>query len=427
MDFEVKTEGVLAESPEVQQKNGLLYELPQSLSSSVKKTYVEQQSQRTEYVPGQTMVFDMNVGSSFIDPENSYLTFDIASGDAAATSSNYVPLKPRVGAIGLIKEIHIHAKSGVELDRIQDVNQYSICRSRLKNNSDYFVWSKQWGATNNADVTAGVPYLGRIGNVAKKVSIPMKEISGLFCPTVKGMKMPNGLISGARIEITLESYARAFGTEQGTMNSTDTYTISDPVITCLYHTLTDNSMRVLNEESTENGLEYTYTRVFTTSEPTSQTASNIQIKKAVAQGVRALSCCIATDKLADSAENSFDGDYAYTSAQWRIGSMFYPQQRMDNLTDIYQHSMNTYNKQPSSDWWGFNYDIDNYYDSTRNMIIGSSFETDQRLNLSGIPINNSATLTLECTTEAGGSRTIFVFLEYVAVATSYLTNVDVKI
>ena len=79
--------------------------------------------------------------------------------------------------------------------------------------------------------------------------------------------------------------------------------------------------------------------------------------------------------------------------------------------------------------WEAHIDIDEYFEplATRNMIIASSFETDQRLNLSGVPINNSATLTLQSTTTEAAPHTFYVFLEYVAVATSFLTNVEVKI
>jgi hypothetical protein len=121
----------------------------------------------------------------------------------------------------------------------------------------------------------------------------MKVISGLFEPTVKGQKMPPGLLSGARIEITLEEFGRAFGAAVGGHNAT-TYVVDNPIIVCLAHELNDNSQRVLNEESVENGLEYTYTRVFTTVEPTAASSVNIQIKKAVAQGLRAFAVPVAS-------------------------------------------------------------------------------------------------------------------------------------
>ena len=116
-----------------------------------------------------------------------------------------------------------------------------------------------WGA----DISTGVaPKNAQCGSVGTRVAIPLKVISGLFEPTVKGMKMPPGLISGARVEITLEKFARAFGplvkpSGDTTSTSATTYSVNNPIIICLAHELSDNSQMVLNEESVENGLEYT--------------------------------------------------------------------------------------------------------------------------------------------------------------------------
>jgi hypothetical protein len=440
MDTEVKNDVELAESAEVQQRNGLLYNMPQSLSSSVRKSHVRQYAQRQTYLPGQTMVFDMNVGSAFLDPENCFLTFTVTAGTTLSTATSYVPYKSGMGAVSLIEEVHIHAKSGVELDRIQECNQYWWCRNRLRETSNYELWGHQFGASApTSDFAAAnlVPYLGKNGSQGKRVSIPMKEISGLFCPTIKGMKMPNGLISGARIEITLEAYERAFGAPQGGMvSSSQGYTITDPEIVCLQHSLSDNSQRVLNEESADNGLEYTYTRVFTSVDQLTAETQNIQIKKAVSQGLRCIGCSITSSNLEALAANSFYGDNKYTLLQYRIGSEFYPQQKMSSEVEIYNHSMNTYNKQPASSWWSTNYSIDEYFDPAEvdpevcfNMVVGSSFESDQRLNLSGVPINNSATLSIDSRTVSDGGVpfTFYNFLEYVAVATAYMSNVDLKI
>ena len=439
MDFEVKTENSVAENPEIQSKNGLLYVMPQSLSSSTNKTFIRQQSQRQSYKEGDTMVFDMNTGARYVDPENCMLMFDISTdGDVqvkSGVSAKYTPFKSDVGALALLEEIHIHAKSGVELDRIQEVNQYAYTRSKLRENGDYWTkWASLWGGGFGPD--GKQKKNGRCGSTPQRVVIPMKIISGLFDPTVKGMKLNPGIISGSRIEITLEEFGRAFSDHVGGQTGS-TYTVENPIIVCMAHELSDNSQRVLNEESVENGLEYTYTRVFTTVEPTTQTSINIQVKKAVSRGIRAFAVAVdQASSVAQDSDQSFTAPSPYTKYQYRVGSQFYPQQRIDTLAEGYWTTLNSYNKSPLSSWFSAAMsfdeytqaiDIDNGNLNGPNFIMGAGFETDSRLNLTGVPINNSATLTLEATVTPGNPLNWYVFLEYSAVCRSFLTNVEIKI
>lgn len=428
-DFEVKAETELAENPEVQAKNGLLYVMPQSLSSTVDKTFIRQQAQRQTYLPGQTMVFDMNTGSRYIDPDNCFLYLDVFTDSPTdkTLDTNYTPLREQVGALALIEEIHIHAKSGIELDRIQEVNQYAYTRALLRDGRDHYNdWARIWGG--GEWVATHAPINGQIGSTTRtRVCLPMKLLSGLFDPVVKGMKMPPGLLSGARIEITLESFARAFSSDVGASAAT-TYTVENPIIICMSHELNDNSQSVLNETSVENGLEYTYCRAFTAVQPSNSNNVNIQIKKAVSQGLRAFAVPIKSTSYENRAEDAFWSDLSFNNYQYRVGSNFFPQQRIDSAIEGYLTTTSIYNKGRVSDWNPPALNFDEYAGAAPNYIQGAGFETDSAINLSGIPINNSATCTIESTVNAGGNEYRWmVFLEYVAVARSYLTNVEVKI
>jgi hypothetical protein len=432
MDFEVKSETQLASNPEVQSKNGLLYVLPQSLSSSTNKTFIRQQAQRQTYNSGDTCVVDLNTGSRYINAENCALIFNITpTGNGDAT--NFRTFSSNAGAIAIINEIRIHAKSGVELDRIQHCNQYVFTKSLLKENSDYFnKYSSLWGGYdqsiggNNgvARSATNTPTNSKLfGGQARKYVIPMKLISGLFDPTVSGMALPPGLLSGARIEIVFEAPGRVFGPAVGTCALTD-YVISNPYIECMSHELSDNSQRVLNEESVENGLEYTYNRVFSTLEPSAAGTLNIQVKKAVSQGLRAFCMPIVQAEAAADTAESFSGSLAYEKFQWRIGSSFFPQAMVDSQEEGLYVSQNVYNKHAVSGWYANDMTVDFYKD--KQPVMAAGFETNQRLNLSGVPINNSNTLTLEATVPTGTVINYYLFLEYVAVARSFLTNVEVK-
>ena len=424
----MKSQTQLAANPEIQAKNGLLYVLPQALASTVNKTYIRQAAQRSSYDEGDTIVFDLNTGSRYIDPENSYLMFDVfTDGGPLTKDTNYTAFNKDVGALALLNEFHCHAKSGVELDRIQQVNQYAYSRAQQRENQDY--WSRFasiFGGGTRPD--GGVPILGQCSADPHRVAIPMKIISGLFDPVVKGMKMPPGLVSGARIEITLESFGRAFSANQGSDDS-KTYTVTNPIIVMMSHELGDNSQRVLNEESTESGLEYTYPRVFTTLEPSSSNTVNIQIKKAVAQANRVFAVPILSSGATSQAADSFNSSLVYTRYQYRVGSLFYPQQRIDTRVEGFMTTLNSYGKLTNMGWYSPHLTYDQYVDSENGRtILGVGLMKDDKINISGVPINNSATLELQATVAAGGvQRNWYVFMEYTACAKSFLTNVEVKI
>ena len=459
MDFEVSTEGKLAANAEVQSKQGLLYVMPSSLSSSTNSTFIRQQSQRQTYLPGQTIVFDMNTGSRYIDPANSALQFDfdVSGTDDVDGETQFRTFSNNAGAVALIQELRIHSKSGTELERGQEVNQYVFTRAMLKQDSDYFKkYSSLWGgydplilgperavlAVDPANTT-GTPYFppnarlwtGVDDNAmpTKHYVIPMAVISGLFDPTVSGMKLAPGALSGARIEIVLEDTFRAIGPGINSANveavngvPITSYTVSNPFIECLSHELTDNSQRVLNQESVSNGLEYTFNRLYTTVETSSQRNINIQVKKAVSQGLKAFCIPIlANDAVGQNAE-SFSSSLGYINYNFRVGSRFHPQQKVDTVEEGYYVTQNIYNKHKTAGWYSNNMTVDDY--KALQPVMGASLETDQALNLSGVPINNSNTLEFTAfVPEPGAAVNYYVFFEYVAVARSYLTNTLLKI
>ena len=417
MDFEVKSQSEVAQSQEIQFKNGVMYQMPQSLSTTSNATFVKNYSQRQAYNPGQTIVFDLNTGSSYIDPENSCLLLDIQCENADT------PFTSSAGAIALLNEVRVFAKNGVELDRIQDCNQYMHTKLKYEGSTDFISkYSTLWGQGDDADVPTGT---------TATFCIPMKFVSSVFNPVVKGMKIPASLLSGARIEIVLESSARALG---NTGTTSQEYLVSNPVILMKHHELNDQTQKILNEESANNGLEYTYTRVFSTREANVSTTSlNIQVKKAVSQSLRAFTVPVLTASVAngDADSLSTDGAKVYSQYQYRIGSQFYPQQKVVSQKEGYFVSLDAMgDRNRNSYQTSGNVSYAEYDNSTGTgafNVMAAGFETNQLLNLSGVPINNSNTLELQATVDGGGNTDYFTFMEYVCVARAFLTNVSVKL
>lgn len=412
-DFEVKQQSVAGQSSEILSLNGLAFSMPQVLSTTTQRNIIKQYSQRQTHNAGDTVVFDINTGSRYISPHDCALKLEVqTSGGGGGDDSKL----PEIGAYALINEIRIFSKSGVELDRIQDVNQYIHTVSPFVENKDtidnYFENSgKDKDVANNATST---------------FILPMSRLSGLFNPTVKDMLMPSGLISGARIELVLETFNRAFNSTGGTNTG---YTITNPQILMVAHTLNDTTQRVLNEQSVDNGAEYTYPRVFSSTLTTTDTSLNIQVKKAVAQLKRVMTCGILATEESKTGVDSFitpkTGYTTWSQYQYRVGSMFQPNQNSTSDAEHLWVTQSSFNKHMDRHTYGGAVNLTDYL--AKYYCVGAGFETNMLLNNSGVPVNNSAILELQATVAPTGACKYYTFAEYVAVAKVRLMAVSVKI
>jgi hypothetical protein len=388
----------------VLQTNGLRYVMPKPLSTSLVRTFKKQYSQRQTYGPAETIVFDLNV-SGQVDPEVSYLTFKLSSDQAFAFAD---------GSVGnIIREIRIQSKNGVELDRIQNFNAWNYIRINTMEDGDELAFKGLLTGHQIANfVASGAQFV-----------LPCSHLSGLFRPHVKGQKIPSHMLSGARIEITLENVNRAL-----IGNGNTTYTVEKPTFNLMEHTLNDNTLKVLTEESANNGLEYVYDRVFTSIETTNNNTLHTQIKKAVSQAT----CVVTTVHLA-SAQSQQNADSFATTApaggvfekyQYRIASNYFPQLAVDNLAEAYMVSQSAFNPERVKGW-NSNNGVANY--NSDQFHVSVPLKSDHEISSSGLAINNSATLALEYESSDAQNKIYYTFLVYTALARCFLNQVTVKI
>jgi hypothetical protein len=416
---------------EILARNGLFYKMPQSLSTSVDRTFKKEFAQKQSYTPNQTMVFDLNTGSDYIDPKSCMLSFNLA---VVATTT------PNAGdvydfgfgsgtAVNLIREIRLISKNGTEVDRIQNAN----ILAKILTDYTYSEEGQKTLQMAGYEPVGGTSFAAT--NADRRYVIPMSLISGFFRPTVKGMKIPSGLSSGMRIEITLEAAARAlhFTTAGGTVV---TYTVSDPVIYMMSHSLNDPTQAALMKNSAETGLEYTFPSYFNTPESVGASATvNIQVKKAVAQATSVFAGLYDNADAQDEAEDSFAsiGGTALTNFQYRVGASYYPQQVVQDTTEAWYVSLSAFNKNRDIQTFPANVDQD-MYEATGNganglgkFVLATALETDSLLNLSGVPLNNSNVLELRATTSFGSAHTYHLFLEYISVSRTFINKSSIKI
>ena len=406
--------------------NGLKYAMPQELSVAVNKTYKREFSQRQQYSQSDTMVFDINSGSAYVDPCSCFLSLDltVTAGANAQSADRY---SFGTGSVAnLFSTIRLLSKNGCEIDRTQD------CGVLAKILKDYTVSAegqKALSASGN-DISAALGD-ARVLTVTNYV-IPLSAFSGFFRPLQKGMLIPSGLASGLRIEIVLESAARALTKKAGN-GTAYSYSVTNPTLFFNTTTLNDGASAVLMKESAENGLEYTFPSYFSSNLNTVQTSSNIQVKKAVAQCTRIFSAVYdvsGSDSVLLETKDGYKsiGAGQLTSMQFRVGSNYYPQQAVTKAKEAFYVSESTFGKITEVHTTAANVSIAEY-ETGGKFLVGTSLESNGALNLSGVPLNNSnvAELRLGLLNGSGLSREIDVFIEFITVARTFINRTSIKI
>lgn len=436
----------LGMSADIMSLNGLKYRIPQPISSGVSRSYKKEYAQKSEYIQNQVMVFDWNTGTTYPNPDTAKLSFEynhVLGAQAAGGNGKFVFCGP-LGAGSLLAEIRVISKNGIELDRISDAAVLS------KIFVDYATTSEQRGELEMASgfgKTGALDYMVDgvraitanqvLDNaytlaVPLKIVIPLKYLSGFFRPVIRDMLIPAGLASGLRIEFSLISDI-THGVQ--TLGSVPiSFTVSNPVILIETTEMNDPTQSALMKESAANGLEYTFPSYYSTklSVGTSGTLAT-QVNKAVSQATRLFLILQnqfdvpANEVLVDSLASVNISDYE--RYHFRVGQSYFPYLAVDVSSEKMGYALSTF-----SGWKDFNtgtsVDYDGYSTGGK-AVVGTSLETTDRLNLSGLMLNNSSTGEVRFTVPAlGGGRPSLrgvFFLEFVAVVKTSLNKSSLRI
>lgn len=387
--------------------NGLYYVMPKPLSTTLNRTYKTQYSTRTEYSPGDTMVFDINT-SAVVDPELSFMKISVQAllKDIAIGSGSIV---------NCFREIRIQSRNGTELDRIEHLNDFSHYYMNNCVSKDIMASKGQsWGYGVNAVLTQNVVY---------DYCIPLSMLSGLFRPHVKGQKMPPQLLSGSRVEINLEAAVKAFySVPAGVFD----YKVLKPELHLMEMTQNDNTLKIITEQSANNGLEYFYPRVFTSVETSASSTVNYQIKKAVSQATHVVTCPKITSLAVNSILDSFVSVPAanYSKHQYRLGSNYYPNQICTSVVEAFTMSSQVCITMDDKIAPACTFDS---FLNSGDLNVSTALKTDSMISASGLAVNNTATIALEYESVGGVELSFYTFLVYNALARCFLSQVTVKI
>jgi len=411
--------------------NNLMYSQPKALSLATNRTYTKAYLQRSQYKGDRstTMIADWNSGTSFVNCANSYLVLDVKVTADGITSSGF----GSGSAVNLINEIRIKSRSGVELSRIQNVNTWSLFDSvynRTAQNLDT-VGILEGFSKDRLPGTAKFDTDAVGESPSTKFVIPLSCLSTYFRP-LDGQLMPPQLASGLRIELSLEDYRTALTQVSGAGASVVTgYEITDCYFQLDQVELTDETQRSINMESAKDGLEWSYERVFasTSQLPANQTTTSVQLRKAVSQACYVYSIPISTADKTDITKDSLVAvTYNADTFQYRLGSLYFPFQRIEGGSDGRESCMIAYQTFDKLRHAFHETSVTPTEFKNKFGIMAASLERDQSLQFSGLAVNNSRTLELDATFESvAEGQEIITFLVYCGVARAFIDNTSVAV
>ena len=440
--------------------NQLDYKMPANASAVAQRQYARSWFDKNNYNGTETAVCFCNTGGAFVDGCNSYLRFELAIAiDQAAGENEQTTVGFGQGtAANLFREIRIYSRSGVEMERIRRLNQHKFMCDKYDRGVDYlasmgtaegygYIWDFQAVETTSLKAT---------------FAIPLRNLSGFFAGPGGGVLIPPQLMSGLKIELEFDNFDKIFvGMKTAGSNTTGVTGISvtDMALELDTVTMADSVSRQLHMVASEKGLEYYYrtwdTRV---SSIGSSDFISIESRKAASRVLMAYTMCQFDSKGSDvgTAQPNFEVDnfksIGYpvgTRYQSRIGSLWFPNQEITTDTEAYvqtQWSFGRYQNNEACSQVNVNQfsvstptgpiDPDTQLPTTLDDgygVIACTFERSNVLDISGVPVNNARTLTVNITQgspftagELPDSRTYIQYVQYVRLARAFVNNVVLR-
>jgi hypothetical protein len=408
--------------------NALLYDKTAASSPVVERTQKKSFAEgggSTVFSAGDRMIINMQTGTEFVDPLQSFLVFDI-NADAGI---GYI-----IGSIlNFIAEAQISSRSGKELDRCEHLNLLNYHRLKAAEPDFQSHGLQAMVMFNDSPTKANIDARAQLTATAKRVMIPLKYISGLFDSE---KLMPPHLARGLRIDCLLEQLNTAI-VEFG-LNTVTSYEIRKPYILHDSYRMADSVLEYLNAEfaSKKTGLVYEFNSFHTTNAVTSTASLNVEVRRSVSMAIDAFAVTRPDANKANKAADSFASAVAEEGdrSQWRIGSHYLPNQDIvgviEHYTQMLYHMGALRNDKPVGTSYA-EFVGDGDFDAAKANFGQAKFPvTLQRnniLDLSGLAINNSTTLEVNGT--LGGvaaAKLVQVYLRHLRRAVCFMESITLE-
>lgn len=421
-DMNVSMNGGLAES--LLQVNQLSYRLPPQISIASKCTHVINYPQQSSYNQGQTMIFDCQTGSQFVDPAASYLRFVVKPADSLHGFGSG-------SAANIFSRIVVRTASGKELSRIEDARLIIKMLEVYNYSND---WKNTVGVAQGYSQVTGdaTTYCDAVPSTGKVFILPIQCL--MPCMNPHGAKLvPPNLMSGLRIEMALASPDNAFcSVSQSAALTLASYTVEQSEMHLKVHELADAFQRKIQEMS-QSGLNYLYKEHFhNIVSPGANSNINFDVKKACSKALTAR-ILVRPSVIAPGRDTLASAVYNFTKIQTHIGSDYFPNQplqvdgtpSLDNINESYYYSLYAQDKleqwSPSSVSPAQFLGVANYL-NYNNGVICFNFNKSNVSDLAGYTTSNSRALLVDLQQSSAVDIRLDVYLTFLRLAKVYMSN-----
>lgn len=420
------SEGVMSN---LMQLNKLTYRVPPSLSVAKERRYVENFAQQRTYGDSQTIVFNVNTGSQFLDAKRSYMTFKLqttaaSTGDLGAGS-----------AANLFRSIRVKARSGVEVCRLEGANLWSHVYQRWNCARGAFATALQSQGYGSVITGGNLDGSGTNLNAGANFVVPLHLI-----PCFNQSRLiPPQLADGMIIELELQTVANAIFTSTGTPPVD--YTISELKIRWDAYDLADAFDRKINEMAARDGLNLVHKEYYRTLVSGNQSDYQYDIKKSCSKALGVYVCPRLTANINNiAADSSVLNDQKVVRYQFQVGSTYYPNAPMTNnpiapatdpsvqsSAEAYYYSLASWHRTDCrkdqdinlSQFVGFN---SGGAQAIKMGIASTSFCKSQVSDLAGVMVNSARACNVDIQCSDAQSRRLDTWLCHARLVKVFLEN-----
>lgn len=346
--------------------NALIYVRPSNIALIDRRVLKSYNFSSNSYELGSTFQIICNSGGDSVWGPSSYMRLEYTSGGG---------LDFGLGSIlNIFKSVRATHRSGEILEYTDNINV-------LANLKRYWAYKRDDRVKLDGLLgTAGAVYSNAPGNGVHVACIPMSLLLGIF--DSKTQYMPASLCAGMKLEFELAPLQILSTVPTATLTAMKPTLLLDSAQ--LYDVV---NKQLLQEQADidESGLQFTWTTYFNSSAVTASNAVNIDIQQS-ASLVSQIIAITRDNNIVSSAltgADAFQYIQPFSSAQFRLGSLYWPQQIINVPTGATWSVTQT----NSQEWYGISLQaFQSYVDEFHKAAGGDSaiqFQLGTVVDLSG--------------------------------------------
>lgn len=315
----------------LREANALTYVRPSNISLIDRRIFKSYNFSSNSYELGSTFQLISNSGGDSVYGPSSYLRLEYTCTVDLDFGSGSI--------LNLFKSIRLTHRSGEILEYIDNLNllanlkRYWFLSRDDREKLDGLLGTKISTAVYNAPVapptasTNNTQYTNIPGAGTHVAIIPMSMLCGLFGNV--GQMMPASLCAGMKLELELAPILQISTNNTGVVGAQ--ITNMKPTLVLDSASLFDIvNKQLLSEQADvdQSGIQFTYVTYFNTNAITNSNAINIDVQQSASLTSHVIAA-VRDNVLLNSAENkadSFKTIAPLNKAQWRLGSLYLPQQ-----------------------------------------------------------------------------------------------------